>query len=128
MGSGARGGVAEAPHGWELVHGLPPHHSHTGMPTDSHLNLIPSTTSVTIGPAFTCTHILSSSSGVPPPQTLVQYNNIITVRQAELAFMLRRLPSFIKRQVGAELGEDSPLSSSKVAEGWCTRAELHFIL
>lgn len=73
-------------------------------------------------------HTKPHSSGVPPPQTLVQYNNIITVRQAELAFMLRRLPSFIKRQVGAELGEDPPLSSIKVAEGWCTRAELHFIL
>jgi hypothetical protein len=40
------------------------------------------------------------------------YNNIITVRQAELAFTLRRLPNFIRRGVSA-LRE----AASNVAEG-----------
>ena len=45
---------------------------------------------------------VSTSEGVlaSPDHFDQVFNNIITVRQAELAFTLRRLPAFIKRQVG----------------------------
>ncbi len=46
------------------------------------------------------------------------FNNIITVRQAELAFTLRRLPAFIKRQV-VRAGARPVLWRGM---GWCGRA------
>ena len=47
---------------------------------------------------------VSTSEGVlaSPDHFDQVFNNIITVRQAELAFTLRRLPTFIKRQVSGQ--------------------------
>lgn len=49
-------------------------------------------------------YVSTSESVLASPDHFDQiYSNIITVRQAELAFTLRRLPSFLKRQV-SEVG------------------------